>query len=242
VKIPLSFALLVAFASQAAGTCVCVVEAIHISSDGSAYCLCKRYETGDCEPDQPGQCQRPRNVSQRRPKGQWETPEYCPHCMPLGQSPMSGAAAEHANGTVDAKPPQESAPPTQPEGVPVADDFNPIDAKRLPAKSEADSLGFFTLHMKNKIATDIDSDKSVPVGQDIDVKLFRVRLPFVAEDQFIAYEVKQRNESAKEFNPINITDVRYNPEDGDRVLTLRLSHPGYPHLGGKDVYLLRGPK
>jgi hypothetical protein len=249
MKIPLSIALLAAFASQAAGTCCCVVSAMHRFGNGDALCLCRRYETGDCEPNQPGQCQWPTNVTEYRLKGHWETPEYCPNCQPIGVGGMSMIGDGQSAGATAAEAPKEPITPIKPEGVPVADDFDPtatisapIPYQRLPLDSKATLVGYFKLKLKNKVATNIESDTTATVVRDSDVKLFRVSLPSVTEDQFIAYEVINPNGSAKEIPSKNIVKVRYSSIDGDRVLTLQIAAPNHPQLNGKSVYLLRGPQ
>jgi hypothetical protein len=244
MKIPLSIALLAAFASQAAGTCCCFVSALHKFGNGDALCLCRRYETGDCEPGQPGQCQRPTNVTEYRLAGQFEHPEYCPNCRPIGVGNMSMKGDDHSAGATAAEAPKESITPIQPEGVPVADNFDPTAAvpyQRLPPDSKATLVGYFKLKLKNKVATNIESDTTATVVRDSDVKLFRVTLPSATEDQFIAYEVINPNDFASEIPSKNIVNVLYSPIVGDRVLTLQIAAPNHPKLNGKSVYLLRGP-
>jgi hypothetical protein len=154
---------------------------------------------------------------------------------------MSMKGDEHSGGAAAAEAPKESITPIQPEGVPVADEFDPVAAQTLPPYSQAKLVGYFKLKLKNKGATNIESDTTAQVVRDSDVKVFRVSLPYVTEDQFIAYELQQPNPSEKEVPFKNIVNVRYSPNVGDRVLTLQIAAPNHPQLNGKSVYLLRGP-
>ena len=162
---------------------------------------------------------------------------------------MSAAAAAKEDSECDCGAEQadnekpEPQDPVQPQGLPVDRDFHPLKStpRRLPEKSQAHSLGVFTLGMADKIATNIESDTSVAVGQDIKVMVFSVRLPGQNDDEFIAYQVAGETGQPRRIDPHYITNVRYQPAYGDRVLTLQISDPVNLHLKGETVYLLRGP-
>ena len=129
--------------------------------------------------------------------------------------------------------------PEQPEGVSVDENFDPIAANVLPEGSEAGQLGFFTLRIKGKMASDIDSNASIKLDKDIETKVFRVRYPNLNEEQIIAFEIKRHVPSAKEISSECISRVQYELPVGDRILTLKVSHKDVPEFKGKTVYLFR---
>jgi hypothetical protein len=218
------FLLIVTFAPQAMAKCSCIIAPIHIYGDGSALMFAKRYETGDCAP---GRCRYPTNVYDPRIKGAWEHyPETCPtNCRVFGV--RSAAPAKETDGGCggEGEPGEGGGEPNESgiEGLPVNDDFEPVKERRIPQESVSRLIGFYTLGTANKVATNVDSDTCVKVGNDIEVKIFSVRIPKVDEEQLIAYEVKQRNESARRIESDSITNVRFEPIVGDRALSLQVN-------------------
>ena len=243
MKSSILFVTMVSFASAATATCVCSTGiAMYKYPGGAALIYAIRYETGDCDLNQPGQCQSPTNVYDYRTKGNWENAEHCPYCRPYGRGnttptakPDQSVGNEHAHA--DAQSTTE--PPEQPEGVSVDENFDPIAANVLPEGSEAGQLGFFTLRIKGKMASDIDSNASIKLDKDIETKVFRVRYPNLNEEQIIAFEIKRHVPSAKEISSECISRVQYELPVGDRILTLKVSHKDVPEFKGKTVYLFR---
>jgi hypothetical protein len=232
--------LLFALPVEAMGACVCVTGIIYRHGNGGAICQCRRYETPDCIK---GQCRFPTECSEYRPPGQTAR-EYCPGCRPYrslsagkGQS-IPGVAREEAQ--VAEKGDRQTGP-IQPEGLPVAEDFDPVKEDRVGSETTATPIGFFLLKTKDKIATNIDSDSTAPIRKDIEVKIFRVQFPFNDGPRFIAYECTRESAPVKTIEARSITNVRFNSKDGDRILMLKIAERDLPEVFGRKVYLLRGP-
>jgi hypothetical protein len=247
MKALLAIGLVTILATEAVGTCVCVIGPIIIYPNLDALCLARRYETGDCEKGKPGQCQRPTNVKEFRKKGMYAA-EYCPHCRPYGPRDATRAAAapsddehahEHEHSTDDNG---DQGRPRPFPGLPVSADFDPQKEKVLPEGAEAKFLGFFSLQLGNKLATDIESENSVRVGKEIHVKLYAVSYPFVVEEQLIAFETRSKHDSSRVVSPGNITRVRFDPYLGKWAITLRAHDAGLREFADKSILVVHNPR
>jgi hypothetical protein len=248
MKALLAIGLVTVLATEAVGTCVCVIGPILIYPNLDALCLARRYETGDCEKGMPGQCQRPTNVKEFRKKGMY-APEYCPKCRPYGpraatRNSASPSEHEHGHEHEDDHATDDDADQVRPRplpGLPVNSDFDPIKEKVFPDGAEAKLLGFFTLQTGNKLASDIESENSVRVGKEIHVKLYAVSYPFVVEEQLIAFETHNQHDSSRVVAPENITRVRFDPYVGKWAITLRAHHAGLREFADKNILVVHKP-